>query len=365
MKNKTAMLFTALALTFGATPMQAAEEKVLLVYNWSDYFAPDTLDNFEKETGIHVTYDTFDSNEVLETKLLTGSSGYDVVFPASSNAEREFLAGALAPIDRTRLSNFGNIDTAILDRLSSHQNADKLGVPYLWGTVGIGYNETMINARMVDAPIDSFDIFFKPELAAKFADCGIAILDSPQEVISIALNYLGLDPFSAGKDDLAKVNALLAGLRPHVRYINSVKALTDLANGDICLALAYNGDVGLAQLRADEAGNGLAILYAVPKEGTLIWFDLMSIPVDATHPENAYTFINYLMQPQVIADISNTMFYANPNTASLPMLDPDLKGDPGIYPPADTMARLFGDKTIPPKSTRLRTRLWTTFKSGL
>lgn len=217
---------------------------------------------------------------------------------------------------------------------------------------------------MVDAPVDSLDVLFKPELAAKFADCGIAILDSPQEVISIALNYLGLDPFSADKEDLAKVDVLLAGLRPHVRYINSVKALTDLANGDICLALAYNGDVGLAQLRADEAGNGLAILYAVPKEGTLIWFDLMAIPVDAPHPENAYTFINYLLQPQVIADISNTMFYANPNTASLPMLDPDLKGDPGIYPPADTMARLFGDKTLSSKSTRLRTRLWTSFKTG-
>ena len=238
----------ALAVAFHPATGTAAGR--MAIYNWADYFGETTLADFQTATGVEVQYDTFPAPEVLETKLLTGSSGYDLVFPSASLAARVDKAAVLAPIEITKLTNYGNLDPAILDWLAHYENGARLGVPYSWGTVGIGYNEDLIRARMPDAPVDSLDIFFKPELAAKFADCGIALIDSPVEVTSIALNYLGLDPHSGRAEDLARAQALLAGLRPHVRYFDSTKPIQDMASGEICLALTFSGDVGTAQLRA-------------------------------------------------------------------------------------------------------------------
>ncbi len=339
-----------------------AEEATLHIYSWADYFGEHTLSQFEQETGIKVTYDTFDSLDLLETKLLTGGSGYDVVFPAATVLERGITAGAVSKVDKPRLGNFGNLDPEILRLLAQHDPGNAYGVPYTWGTVGIGYNVEAIAKRMPEAPVDSLDILFKPEIAARFADCGIAVLDSPQEVIAIALSYLGHSPYSDDPKALKQVEQLLAGLRPHLRYISSAKPINDLAQGEICLALAYSGDVGIAAARAGEVGAPFELRYSIPKEGTVIWFDVMAIPKDAPHPANAHAFINFMLRPEVIAEVTNFVFYANANAKSLPLLLPEVKDDPGIYPPEEVRARLFADKSLPLKQMRKQTRMWSNFR---
>lgn len=356
---------TVAAATAGAFLVMPAIAGELAIYNWADYFGAATISGYEAETGVSVSLDYYDSNEVLETRMLTGNSGYDVVFPAASNAERAFRAGALAPIDPARLTNYGNLNPDILAALDKLPGGRQLGVPYTWGTIGIAYNAAMVRERLGDRPVDGWDVLFDPEVAGKLADCGIAVLDSPIEMVSVALNYLGADPYSDDKADLDKAGELLRGAAASVLYFNNQKASTDLPAGNVCVAVMYSGDAGIAQARAMDAGGEVDIRYAIPKEGTLMWIDLMAIPADAPHLDEAYRFIDYMLRPRVIADVSNTVFFANANKAADAFVDPAILSDPGLYPDAATLERLFPDHSVDARALRARTRLWTGVKSGV
>jgi len=355
------MTATLLAAAIAA-PASAGE---LAIYNWADYFGETTISGFEAATGAKVTLDYFDSNEVLETRMLAGGSGYDVVFPAASNAERQLQAGALHPIDTARLENYGNLRRGILASLDKVPGGRNLGVPYTWGTIGIAYNPALISERLGDIPAGSWDLLFNPDYASKLKDCGIGVLDSPVEMLSVTLNYLGADPYSEDKDEIARAQELLAGAAENIRYFHNQKPSTDLPAGNLCLAVMYSGDASIAQARAMEAGNGVEILYAIPKEGTLMWIDLMAIPEDAPNKDAAYAFIDYMLQPEVIAEVSNTVFFANANAAADAHVLPEVLADPGIYPDAATLARLFPGKSLGAKALRQRTRAWTKVKSGI
>ena len=340
-----------------------AEDKALNLYSWSAYIPEQALQRFKDETGIRVKYDIFDSAEALDSKLLTGGSGYDVVFPASSGLARAIQAGAVQPIQRSRLSNLGNLDAELLAKLAVADPGNQYGVPYTWGTVGLGYNREALERRLPGVPSNSLDLLFKPEYASQLKDCGIAVIDSPQEVISIALNYLGKDPYSSDRGDLAAVQQLLAGLQPNLRYVGSGRHIDDLAKGEICLALTYNGDALMAADNAREAGQPFSVEYRIPVEGTLIWFDTLAIPADAPHPEAAHAFIDHMLRPEAIAELTNSVFFANANQAATALVDEAITGDPDIYPPADVRARLFSEQLMPLRQQRDRTRIWTTFRS--
>uniref|UniRef100_A4XZN3 Putrescine-binding periplasmic protein n=1 Tax=Ectopseudomonas mendocina (strain ymp) TaxID=399739 RepID=A4XZN3_ECTM1 len=353
-------LAASLLLLAIATPLMAEPEQLNL-YNWADYVAPQALARFQAETGIRVKYDTFDSTEVLESKLLIGGSGYDLVFPASSGLARAIQAGALQPVGE--LKHAGNLDAELLAKLASVDPGNRFGVPYTWGTVGLGLNRQALEQRLPGVALDSLDLLFRPEYASKLKDCGIAVLDSPQEVIAIALNYLGKDPYSNAAEDLEAARALLAGLQPNLRYVGSARHIDDLANGSLCLALTYTGDAGMAAAHAAEAGQPFEVVYRIPREGTLIWFDTMAIPADAPNPEAARAFIDFMLQPEAIAELSNALFFANANAAATPLLDEAVSGDPDIYPPAAVRERLFPEQVQGPREQRQRTRLWTAFRS--
>jgi putrescine transport system substrate-binding protein len=340
-----------------------AEDKALNLYSWSAYIPEQALQRFKDETGIRVKYDIFDSAEALDSKLLTGGSGYDVVFPASSGLARAIQAGAVQPVERSRLSNLGNLDGELLAKLAAADPGNQYGVPYTWGTVGLGYNREALEQRLPGMPRNSLDLLFKPEYASRLKDCGIAVIDSPQEVISIALHYLGKDPYSSDKADLAAVQQLLAGLQPSLRYVGSGRHIDDLAKGEICLALTYNGDAFMAADNAREAGQPFSVEYRVPVEGTLIWFDTMAIPADAPHPQAAHAFIDFMLRPEAIAELTNSVFFANANQAATALVDEAIAGDPDIYPPQAIRERLFSEQLMPLRQQRERTRIWTTFRS--
>ncbi|MBG0846333.1 polyamine ABC transporter substrate-binding protein [Pseudomonas chengduensis] len=353
-------LAASLLLLAIATPLMA-EPKQLNLYNWADYVAPQGLARFQAETGIRVKYDTFDSTDVLESKLMTGGSGYDVVFPASSGLSRAIQAKALQPVGA--LKNASNLDPELLAKLASVDPGNQYGVPYTWGTVGLAINKQAVEQRLPGVALDSLDLLFKPEYASKLKDCGISVLDSPQEVIAIALNYLGKPPYSAKAADLEAASALLAALQPNLRYIGNARQIDDLAKGETCLALTYTGDAGTAAARAVEAGQPFEVLYRIPREGTLIWFDTMAIPADAPHPGNARAFIDFMLQPEAIAELTNELFFANANHAATPLLDEAVSGDPDIYPPEAVRERLFAEEVLSLREQRQRTRLWTAFRS--
>ncbi|MCV2879361.1 extracellular solute-binding protein [Sedimentimonas flavescens] len=361
--RRTTLTITTLALALaGARSAQAGD---LAIYNWADYLGETSLSTFEAATGTSVTLDYFDSNEILETKLLTGASGYDLVFPAASNAEREFQAGALLAIDPARLSNYANLDPNILAALDKVPGGRQLGVPYTWGTIGIAYNPKLVADRLGDQDMSTWDVLFNPEIASKLADCGIAMLDSPVEMVSVTMNYLGIDPYSNDATDLERTQAALSAASDHIRYFHNQKATNDLASGDVCMAVIYSGDAGIAQARAAESNNGVEVLYTIPKEGTLMWIDLMAIPSDAKNVDEAYAFIDHMLRPEMIAEVSNMLFFANANEAANAHVDPAILSDPGIYPDAETLNRLFLDKSVDAKTLRNRTRLWTSVKSGI
>ena len=340
------------------------EELVLNVYNWSDYIDPTVIEDFQKETGIQVKYDVFDSNEVLETKLLAGSTGYDIVVPSASFLERQIKAGVFQELDPSRLPNLKNVDPGIAQRVALHDPGNKHSVNYLWGTSGVGYNEAKIKAAMPDAPVDSFAMFYDPKVVAKFKDCGVAVLDAPSEVVGTVLIYLGREANSEKPEDLAAAEKVLMSIRPYIKYVNSSKYIEDLANGEICLALGWSGDVLQARDRAKEAGNGVVIKYLIPKEGAVMFFDMLAIPADAKHVKNAYLFIDYLLRPDVAAKNSNFVNYANGNAASFSLINEDIRNDRGIYPAEETKAKLVPDLAETPQFTRLLTRSWTRFKTG-
>ena len=334
------------------------------VYNWSDYIDESVIEDFTRETGIKVQYDVFDSNEVLETKLLAGNTGYDIVVPSASFLERQIKAGVFQKLDPARLPNLKNMDPEITQRVALHDPGNEHSVNYLWGTSGVGYNVDKIKAAMPDAPIDSFAMFYDPKVVAKFKACGVAVLDAPSEVVGTVLIYLGKDANSENPDDLAAAEKVLTSIRPFVKYINSSKYIEDLANGEICLALGWSGDVLQARDRAVEAGNGITIKYAIPREGAVMFFDMLAIPADAKHVKNAYLFIDYLMRPDVAAKNSNYVNFANSNAASYSLVSEEVLNDPGIYPTAEVKTKLVPDLAESTEFTRLLTRSWTRFKTG-
>ena len=357
-----------LALVFAVLPLLAAgaEEKRLHVYNWSDYIAPDTIANFTKETGIEVTYDVYDGNEVLEAKLLAGHSGYDIVVPsASPYMARQIAAGAYHELDKAKLPNLNNLDPQILALAATADPGNAHGVPYLWSVTGIGYNTALLDRALGDAAArDSLALLFDPAYAQKLAACGIALLDTPQEIVPAALAYLGRDPKSHAEADLAEAIALIDKVRPYVRKFHSSQYINDLATGDICIALGYSGDVIQARNRAREAESPVEIAFRVPREGAQMSIDMLGIPVDAPHPDNAHVFINYILRPDVIAAITNAVSYPNPNLAATPLVDPEIRDDPGIYPPESLKRLLYIDLPAPRAYERARTRAWTRMKSG-
>jgi putrescine transport system substrate-binding protein len=344
--------------------VQTDAEKVLNVYNWSDYIDEAVIQEFETEYGIKVNYDVFDSNEVVEAKLLAGSTGYDIVVPSANFLERQIAAGVFQPLDSSRLPNLGNLDPDITQRVALHDPGNKHSVNYLWGTSGVGYNVEMINKRMPDAPTDSWKMFYDPDVVAKFADCGVAVLDAPSEVVGTVLIFLGKEPNSEDPADLQAAEEVLMKIRPSIRYVNSSKYIDDLANGEICLALGWVGDVLQARDRADEAGKGNTIRYGLPQEGAIMFFDMLAIPKDAKHPLNAHLFIDFLLRPEIAARNSSYVNYANSNAASYPLVDEGVRNDPSIYPTAEVKARLVPDLAETAEFTRLLTRSWTRFKTG-
>ncbi len=359
----TAVLAAAIGLVHASAA--AAQDRVVNVYNWSDYIDPKVLDDFTRETGIAVRYDTFDSNETLETKLLAGRSGYDVVVPTAYFLERQIKAGIFLKLDKSRLPNLRNVWPEIAQRLAAYDPGNEHAVNYMWGTTGIGYNVAAMHARLgPEATIDSWDVVFKPELLAKFKDCGVHMLDSADDIIPAALHYLGIDPNSVDPRDLEKAAALLARIRPSVRKFHSSEYLNALASGEICLVVGWSGDIKQAQKRAAEAKNGITIAYAIPKEGAQMWFDNFAIPRDAPHVAEAYAFINYMLKSEVAARNTNLISYANGNLASQKFIARSVLEDRSIYPDEATMRRLYTVGARDQKAQRLINRLWTRIKTG-
>ncbi len=355
-------LLPALMLT-GAT-VSAAEE--LHVYNWSDYIAEDTIAAFEQQTGIKVVYDVYDSNEVLEAKLLAGRSGYDLAFPtARPFADRHITANLYQPVDKSKLTHYGNLDKVILNSLVDIDADNAHLVPYMWGTTGIGYNVKKVREILGDdMPLDTWRLVFDPKIVAKLSSCGVSLMDDATEVFIAANAYRGAATDDFSKESIEGAAATVQAVRPNIRYFHSSQYINDLANGDICVAHGYSGDILQARDRAAEANNGVEVAYAVPSEGAVVWTDVMVIPSDAPNPAAAHTFINYLLQPEVIAPISNYVAYANANAAATELVDEEVRNDPGIYPSDKTREKLIVIKTPTERQTRDMNRSWTRLKTG-
>lgn len=360
MRKAWLTMAAALMLTTAAH----AQEKVVKVYNWSDYIDESILEDFTKETGIKVVYDVYDNNEILETKLLAGNIGYDVVVPSNNFLARQIQAGVFRPLDKSKLPNWENLDPQLMQQVAKFDPDNRHAFIYMWGTTGLAYNVDKIKERMPDAPLDSWRLIFDPEVAKNFADCGIYMLDSPEDVIPAAVHYIGENPDTKDPKVLEKGAEALKAVRPHVRKFHSSEVINALATGDICLALMYSGDAGIAATRAEEAGNGVNIEYVIPKEGALLWFDMMAMPKDAPNPDNAHAFMNYLLRPEVIAKATNYVTYPNANAKSLPFVDDELKNDPNVYPPPEVMAKAYVLTPYDARVQRVVTRLWTSITTG-
>ncbi|NQD94096.1 polyamine ABC transporter substrate-binding protein [Pseudomonas sp. CrR25] len=357
------MLKKLLPLMLIASVSQAGED--LRIYNWAEYIAPDTLKNFQQASGIASHYDVYDSNETLDAKLMAGSSGYDVVFPSDHFMARQIQGGALKKLDKRRLPNWDNLNPVLMNALQANDPGNQHAFPYLWGTTGIGYNVDQVRAVLGDdVALDSWELIFQPETMAKLSQCGVAVLDNGPELLPIALHYLGLPHHSQNPADYRQAEALLLQMRGNVRYFHSSKYISDLANGEVCLVVGFSGDVMQAASRAAEAGNGVQIEYVIPKEGAPMWFDMVAMPADTRNEDAAYAFMNYLLRPEVMADISNFVHYANGNRQADALVDPALKADVKVYPPEAVMAQLYTLQAMPLKIDRIRTRIWSRVKSG-
>jgi len=355
----------ALWLIALCVPALAAAQPTLNIYNWSDYIDPALIDEFEREYGIEVNYDVYDSSEMVDTKLMTGHTGYDVVFHSSAFSARLIPIGVYQSVDAARLRNWRHIDPALLDKIKADYGAQIAGVPYMWGTTGFAYNRDMVLARMPDAPLASGAMIFDPAVVARFADCGVSLLDDPTSVIPMAMLYLGYPANSVDPQQLLEVERLLKSVRPYIKYFSSNKTLLDLPSEEVCLAMSWSGDYTVASNRAAEAGKDIDLGYSVPSEGSVDWYDLMYIPADAPNPANAYLFLDFMLRPDVIARATNYTGYANANRSATALVDPDIAADPAIYPDAATRQRLHGSQILAPKLERLRSRTWTRVKSGL
>ncbi|MDO5757367.1 MAG: polyamine ABC transporter substrate-binding protein [Rhodobacterales bacterium] len=359
---KKAILTATAALAMAATAAAAAEVRV---YNWSDYIDKSLLDKFQKETGITLTYDVFDSNEVLETKMLSSGSGYDVVVPTGTFMQRQITAGAFQKLDKSKLPNLENMWDLIQDRTDQYDPGNEYSINYMWGTTGIGVNVAKVRDVLgEDAPVGSLDLVFKPENMEKLAKCGVHFLDAPDEMIPMALKFLGEEPDSHDPEVIAKVEEVYAPIRPYIRKFHSSEFINALANGDICVAVGWSGDILQARDRAAEADRGIEIAYHAPKEGAQMWFDQMAIPVDAPNPDAAHAFLNFMMVPENAAAASNYVYYASGNKAAQASLNEDVIGDPAVYPDEETLNNLYTTTPFEPKVQRVVTRLWTKIKSG-
>jgi len=345
-------------------PSAAVSERVLNVYNWSDYIQPAVIADFSREYGIHVNYDVFDSNEILETKLLTGHTNYDIVVPSGAFFERQLQADIYRKLDKSLLPNLKNVDPEVARAAARYDPGNQYSVDYMWITSGVGYNTADIHARLADAPVDSWRMLFDPAIVSRFQDCGVQILDAPSEVVATVLIVLGRNPNSNSPEDLKAAEQALKAMRPYVRYVDSSRYIDNLANGDICLAMGWSGDVKQAHDRARDAGKGIDVAYSIPQEGAISNYDVLAIPADAPHVRNAHLFINYLLRPEIAARNSNLIKYANAVSASIQPLDAAVRSDPGVYPPPAVRARLTPERARPPQYQRLLTRMWTRFKSG-
>ncbi len=353
-------LFSAAALLPGV-----GGGEILNVYNWSNYIGETTLEDFEREYGIEVNYDVYDTSQIVDAKLMAGNSGYDVVIHAASNAAQLMPIGVFLELDRRRLPHWDKLDPLLLDKFAEFDPGNRYGVPYMWGTTGFAYNRDMLLERMPDAPLHSAELVFDPDIVANFADCGVSLLDSASEVIGMAMVYLGHDANSTVPDHLREVHQLLRAIRPHIKYFHSGRLLLDLPSKEVCVAMSWSGDYSVAARRAAEAGIDITLGYNIPAEGSLVWFDVAYIPADAANVGNAHLFLDFLMRPEVIADISNHTGYGNANLAAHSLVDAHIAADPAIYPDDATLQRLSASRALPPKIERLRSRLWTRVKSGL
>ncbi|MEX0369253.1 MAG: polyamine ABC transporter substrate-binding protein [Tateyamaria sp.] len=358
---KTTLLSTVAAFAVAGTAI--ADE--VRVYNWSDYIDEELLTKFEEETGLDLVYDVFDSNEVLETKMLAGSSGYDIVVPSGTFLQRQISAGAFQKLDTSKLPNAENLWDVVEARTAQYDPGNEYSINYMWGTTGLGVNVGKVQEILgADAPLGSLDLIFKPENMEKLASCGVHFLDAPTEMIPAALKYIGEDPDSHDPDVLAKAEPILMGVRPYVQKFHNSEYINALANGDICVAFGWSGDILQARDRAAEAENGVDVAYNAPSEGALMWFDQMAIPADAPNPEGAHIFLNFIMDAQNMAQASNYVYYANGNEASQEFLVEDVIGDPAIYPDEATLENLYTTTPYPARVQRTVTRMWTKIKSG-
>lgn len=364
-RNLLAVAAGALACIATALAPAAANDKVVNIYNWSDYIDPAMLKKFTDETGIRVVYDTYDNNEIIESKLLAGKSGYDVVVPTGPTVQRMIKAGVLKELDKSALPNLSHAWPEIAERLASYDPGNRHAINYMWGTTGLGVNVAKAREALgPDAPLDSLDLLMKPEFAGKLKSCGIMVLDAAEDVLPSVLRYIGRNPDSKSQEDLQAAAEALGKVRGDIRKLHSSEYIAALANGDICMAFGYSGDILQARRRAKEAKNGVDVAYVLPKGGAQMWFDNLAIPADAPHPAEAHAFINFMMRPDVAAANSNFISYASGNADARKLVKPELLNDPNVYPDAATMARLFTTTTPDERSQRAMTRLWTRVRSG-
>ncbi|WP_288586034.1 polyamine ABC transporter substrate-binding protein [uncultured Methylobacterium sp.] len=346
-------------------PAAAAPERVVNVYNWSDYIDPQMLDAFTRETGIKVVYDTYDTNEIVETKLLAGRSGYDIVVPSGPFLQRLIKAGVFQPLDKAKLPNLKNAWPEVTARLAVYDPGNAYAVDYMWGTTGIGMNTALVRARLgANQPLNTWDIVLRPELVAKLKDCGVTMLDAPEDIFPSVLQAIGLKPDTRRVDDLEKAGDALFRIRGAVQKFHSSEYINQLANGDVCLSVGYSGDVLQARRRAREAKNDVDIAYVIPQQGALMWFDSFAIPKDAPHAAEAHAFIDFMMRPEVAAANTNFVAYASGNLAAKALVKPEILSDPGIYPDDATFRRLFTNTAYDDRTQRLVTRLWTRVRTG-
>ena len=341
-----------------------AEARVVNIYNWADYIGKNTLATFESRTGIKVIYDTYDADETLEAKMMAGDSGYDVVSTSTDFFSRQIKAGIYQKLDRSKLPNWNNLDPQVLRIEAGADPGNQYAMPYLRHVNGFAYNVDMIKARMPDAPLDSLDMIFKPQIIARFADCGVTFLDQAEDVLQLALNYLHLDPNTNNPEDYKRAEKLLLAVRPYIRAFDSSEYMNGLGNKEFCISMSWSGDYAAARARAKAAGVDVNLAFTVPKEGANASFDALLIPVDAPHPEAAHQFLNFILEPTVIAEITNEIHYGNDNLASTPYVDPKILNDPTIYPTPETAARLYESAEVNPALERIRTRTWTRIKTA-
>jgi putrescine transport system substrate-binding protein len=371
LKNRAGLLVTLLAtalLSLGLPGISAAaEDKVLNIYNWSDYIGENTIKNFEKETGIKVHYDTFDSNETLHAKLVAGKTGYDIVVPSSNWAKIQLEGGLFMKLDKSKITTYGNLDPFVMKNLATMDPGNQYLVPWMWGITTVGINVDKVKAALGNLPMpdNAWDLLFKPEYISKLKSCGVSMLDSGDEVFPAAMRYLGKPADSTNPADYQDAARLLAKIRPYVTLFSSSGYINDLASGALCLSLGWNGDMSIAQRRAKEAKNGVNIQVLLPKTGALLFFDTMAIPADAPHPENAYKWMSYIYRPEVNAGLVNKVFYANPVPSAAKYIKPDILANKTVFMKPEDLARMVPPNSVPSDIRRLRTRLYTTFKTGL